>query len=53
MGFAMLNPSYVYYNLLRINPAAVTCTVRVFAGKDFADAEPARFSLAAGRWVPH
>jgi 3',5'-cyclic AMP phosphodiesterase CpdA len=41
------------YNLLRIEPAAVTCTVRSFAGKDFEDAETARYELVGGRWARH
>jgi 3',5'-cyclic AMP phosphodiesterase CpdA len=39
------------YNLLRVEPNAVTCTVRSFAGKDFEDAETAHYSLLAGRWT--
>jgi 3',5'-cyclic AMP phosphodiesterase CpdA len=38
------------YNLLRIEPMTVTCIVRVFAGKNFADAEAARYALTGRRW---
>ena len=38
------------YNLLYIEPTAVTCTVRAFAGRDFADAETARYALIGERW---
>jgi 3',5'-cyclic AMP phosphodiesterase CpdA len=41
------------YNLLRINPANVACTVRVLAGRDFADTETAHYALASGRWALH
>jgi 3',5'-cyclic AMP phosphodiesterase CpdA len=39
------------YNLLRIQATTVSCTVRVFIGKNFADAETARYALDADRWV--
>jgi 3',5'-cyclic AMP phosphodiesterase CpdA len=38
------------YNLLRLEPTAVTCAVRSFGGKDFEDAETARYALIGGRW---
>jgi 3',5'-cyclic AMP phosphodiesterase CpdA len=41
------------YNLLCVEPAAATCTVRSFAGKDFKDAETARYALLGGRWTRH
>ncbi len=41
------------YNLLHLEPTAVTCTVRSFAGKDFEDAETARYTLLGGRWTRH
>ena len=40
------------YNLLHIEPTTVTCTVRSFAGKDFENAEIARYALLGGRWSP-
>ena len=39
------------YNLLRVAPTAVTCTVRVCARKGFADAKIARYALIDGRWA--
>jgi 3',5'-cyclic AMP phosphodiesterase CpdA len=39
------------YNLLHIEPTAVTCTVRSFTGRDFEDAETARYSQLGGRWT--
>ena len=39
------------YNLLHIEPTAVTCTVRRFGGEDFEDAENARYALLGGRWT--
>jgi 3',5'-cyclic AMP phosphodiesterase CpdA len=39
------------YNLLHIEPTAVTCTVRRFGGEDFEDAENARYTLLGGRWT--
>jgi len=39
------------YNLLQIEPTAVTCTVRRFGGEDFEDAENARFTLLGARWT--
>lgn len=41
------------YNLLRVEPSTVTCTIRCFAGKDFEDAETARYALLGGRWTRH
>ncbi len=41
------------YNLLRLAPAAVTCTIRIFARKDFEDAETARYELVGNRWARH
>ena len=41
------------YNLLHIEPTAVTCTIRSFGGKDFEDAETARYTLLGGRWTRH
>lgn len=38
------------YNLLHIEPTSVTCTVRSFGGRDFADAETARYALIGDRW---
>jgi 3',5'-cyclic AMP phosphodiesterase CpdA len=38
------------YNLLRVEPAAVTCTVRAFAGNSFLNAETAQYTLLGGRW---
>ena len=39
------------YNLLHIQAMTVTCTVRVFTGKNFADAETTHYALDADRWV--
>jgi 3',5'-cyclic AMP phosphodiesterase CpdA len=39
------------YNLLRVEPAAVTCTVRTFAGYNFSNAETAHYTLLGGRWT--
>lgn len=39
------------YNLLRVEPAAVTCTVRAFAGNNFLNAETAHYTLLGGRWT--
>jgi 3',5'-cyclic AMP phosphodiesterase CpdA len=39
------------YNLLHIEPTAVTCTVRSFGGADFEDAENARYALLRGGWT--
>ena len=39
------------YNLLHIEPTAVTCMVRRFGGEDFEDAENARFTLLGARWT--
>jgi 3',5'-cyclic AMP phosphodiesterase CpdA len=39
------------YNLLRIQADTVTCTVRIFTGKDFSDTETAHYALDAHRWV--
>jgi hypothetical protein len=41
------------YNLLRVEPTAVTCTVRAFTGYNFSNAETAHYTLLAGRWVQH
>jgi 3',5'-cyclic AMP phosphodiesterase CpdA len=41
------------YNLLRVEPTAVTCTVRAFTGNDFLDAETAHYALLGGRWTRH
>jgi len=41
------------YNLLRVVPAAVTCTVRAFAGNNFLNAETAHYTLLGGRWTRH
>ncbi len=41
------------YNLLRVEPTAVTCMVRAFAGNDFANAETAHYTLLGGRWIRH
>jgi 3',5'-cyclic AMP phosphodiesterase CpdA len=38
------------YNLLHLEPNAVTCTVRSFGGKDFEDSETARYALIGERW---
>jgi 3',5'-cyclic AMP phosphodiesterase CpdA len=39
------------YNLLRVEPTTVTCTVRSFRGKDFDDAETTRYALLGDRWT--
>lgn len=39
------------YNLLRVQATIVTCTVRVFTGKDFADADTTHYALNALRWA--
>jgi 3',5'-cyclic AMP phosphodiesterase CpdA len=39
------------YNLLQVEPTAVTCTVRRFGGRDFEDAETACYVLLGGRWI--
>lgn len=41
------------YNLLRVEPTAVTCTVRAFAGNNFSDSESAQYTLLGGRWMQH
>lgn len=41
------------YNLLRVEPTAVTCAVRVFAGRDFVDVKTTCYELLAGRWTRH
>jgi 3',5'-cyclic AMP phosphodiesterase CpdA len=41
------------YNLLRVEPAAVTCTVRAFAGNSFLNVETAHYTLLGGRWTRH
>jgi 3',5'-cyclic AMP phosphodiesterase CpdA len=39
------------YNLLYLEPTVVVCTIRAFSGKDFSDAETARYELVGGRWA--
>src|SRR5215472_1718573 len=39
------------YNLLQIEPAAVTCTVRTFSGKDFGDRKTTSYALLGDRWT--
>jgi 3',5'-cyclic AMP phosphodiesterase CpdA len=39
------------YNLLRLEPATVSCTVRIFSGSDFAAAETANYVPLGGRWT--
>ena len=39
------------YNLLRVAPKAVSCTVRAFTGNNFFNAETARYTLLGGRWT--
>ena len=39
------------YNLLRIVPQSVMCTVRAFFGTHFGDAETMRYALVGGRWA--
>lgn len=39
------------YNLLQVEPTAVTCTVRSFGGRDFKDADTACYVLRGGRWI--
>jgi 3',5'-cyclic AMP phosphodiesterase CpdA len=41
------------YNLLRVEPTAVTCVVRAFSGSDFVDADTAHYTLIGGRWTRH
>jgi 3',5'-cyclic AMP phosphodiesterase CpdA len=41
------------YNLLHVGPTTVTCTVRSFRGKDFEDAETARYAPLGGCWARH
>ena len=41
------------YNLLRLAPPAVTCTVRAFTGNNFLNAETAHYTLLGGRWTRH
>jgi 3',5'-cyclic AMP phosphodiesterase CpdA len=41
------------YNLLRVEPTAVTCTVRAFAGNSFLNAGTAHYTLLGGRWTRH
>ncbi len=41
------------YNLLRVAPTAVSCTVRAFTGSNFSDAETAHYTLLGGRWTRH
>jgi 3',5'-cyclic AMP phosphodiesterase CpdA len=41
------------YNLLRIEPNTVTCTVRTFTGNNFAAAGIASYALLGGRWTRH
>ena len=39
------------YNLLQIEPAAVTCTVRTFSGKDFGGRKTTSYALLGDRWT--
>ena len=39
------------YNLIRLEPTAVTCTVRAFTGRNFFNAETAHYTLIGGRWT--
>jgi 3',5'-cyclic AMP phosphodiesterase CpdA len=39
------------YNLLRVEPTAVTCTVRAFIGNNFLNAETAHYRLLGDRWT--
>jgi 3',5'-cyclic AMP phosphodiesterase CpdA len=39
------------YNLLRVEPTAVTCTVRAFIGNNFLSAETAHYRLLGDRWT--
>jgi 3',5'-cyclic AMP phosphodiesterase CpdA len=41
------------YNLLRVEPAAATCTVRTYSGTEFLSAETADYRLLGGRWMRH
>ena len=41
------------YNLLRVAPTAVSCTVRAFTGNNFSEAETAHYTLLGGRWTRH
>ena len=41
------------YNLLRLAPPAVTCTVRAFTGNNFLNAKTAHYTLLGGRWMRH
>ena len=41
------------YNLLRVAPTAVTCTVRTFAGNSFSGAQTAHYALHGGHWARH
>ena len=41
------------YNLLRVEPTAVTCVVRAFSGSDFVDADTTHYTLTGGRWTRH
>jgi len=41
------------YNLLRVEPTAVTCTVRAFSGTDFAAAVSVQYALLDERWTRH
>ena len=41
------------YNLLRLAPKAVTCTVRAFTGNNFLNAETAHYTVLGGRWTRH
>ncbi|MBV9203161.1 MAG: metallophosphoesterase [Alphaproteobacteria bacterium] len=39
------------YNLLRVGPESVTCTVRAFFGTHFGDADSVHYALVGGRWA--
>ena len=39
------------YNLLSVEPTAVTCTIRAFAENNFSNAETAHYTLVGGRWT--
>jgi len=39
------------YNLLHIEPTAVTCTVRTFSGQDFGDRKTTSYALLGDRWT--
>ena len=39
------------YNLLRVEPKAMSCMVRAFSGNNFFTAETAHYTLLGGRWT--